>query len=296
VAVAVREAIWQHHRDGWPLLMLPPGSKGDPKPLFAPRGVYDATLDPARVRWLAWFGWPADRVGFNVGGALGHGFVALDIDPAEGSHETLLELHRQGCELPATRLHGTPHGGLHPVYLAPPGTRGGQLGPGVMVRGYGSYIVLPPSVLVENGQEVGRWHVFDDRPAVELPGWILERLDGQATPATDPPFLMVSFEPEPVDNLPSHLATFVNDPPEIGRRSDQVWRFVANVLEYGYSAGQALTLAATYPPAVDKYGPRVDSEVRRITAKLTPLHQHPGRPCDVAGCPNTPGWMGGGGR
>jgi Bifunctional DNA primase/polymerase, N-terminal len=293
----MRDLIWQYNREGWPLLMLPPGSKGGPKPLFAPRGVYDATTDPAQVRWLAWFGWPADRVGFNVGGALGHGFVAVDVDPAEGGNDTLATLESQGLGLPATRLHGTPHGGLHPVYLAPRGTRGGQLGDGVMVRGYGSYIVLPPSVLVEDGQEVGRWYVWDDRPWVELPAWVLERLDGPASPATGAPILGVSFniEPEPVDlnELPRHLARFADDAPIVGRRSHQVWRFVANVLEYGYTPGQAVTLASGYAPALSKYDGHLDREVRRVVAKLAPLHQHPGKPCDVAGCPNRPSWMGG---
>jgi hypothetical protein len=71
---------------------------------------------------------------------------------------------------------------------------------------------------------------------------------------------------------------------------------VNNVLEMGYTAGQALTLGLMYWPGIAKFGPGLEVDLRRIVAKRAPRHQHPGLPCDVAGCPNPPSWMGGGRR
>jgi hypothetical protein len=168
--------------------------------------------------------WPGCAPGgHNLGGVLGHGRVALDVDPAEGGNQTLSELERQGLVLPATRLHGTPHGGLHPVYLAPPGTRSRKLGPGVMLRGVGWYVVLPPSRLADGR----RWSVFDDRPEVPAPDWLLEpsELTRHSPPdplehADDLAFCtcVACLPPEPVDlgSLQANLAAFLEDEPREG--------------------------------------------------------------------------------
>jgi len=124
--------------------------------------------------------------------------------------------------------------------------------------------------------------------------WVPEWLSRHTPPDFDGSDVALVPEPVDLDALPSHLARFLGDAPELGRRSDQVWRFVANVLEWGYTAGQALTLATEYKPAIDKYAGRLDVQVGRILAKVAPLHQHPGAPCDVARCPHAPSWMGGG--
>jgi hypothetical protein len=252
--------------------------------------------DPDYIRRARSLIWPGCApAGHNLAGVCGCGFVAFDVDPAEGSEETIAKLAADGLKLPRTRTHRTPSGGRHLIYRAPEGTRGGKLGDGLMLRGWGpnggSHVVLPPSVVDGN-----TYVVVDHRPPVELPGWVPEYLTHRTPRIVSPPEngQISHFQPEPVDldALPSHLATFVGDAPEFGRRSDQVLRFVCNALEWGYSAGQALTLAREYKPAIDKYGGRLDVEVGRILAKVAWRHQHPGLPCDRAGCPNTPGWMG----
>jgi hypothetical protein len=280
--VRVRDLVVSHFRDGWPLLL---GQHNAKRP-WGGLDVWDATRDRAQIgRWGIW--WPEGWTLGNVMGRTGDGLVAFDVDPAEGGDETIAKLAAQGLALPPTRTHGTPSGGRHLICTAPEGTRGGKLGPGLTLRGFGSLVVLPGSVV--DGKP---YVVLDDRPPVELPGWVPEYL-ARHTPAG---YLVDgTLAPEPIDVevLPRHLYRFRLDAPELGRRSGQVYRFVANVLEYGYSAGQALTLGRDYAPAIAKYGPRLDIEVGRIVAKLAPLHQHPGRPCDVAGCPFTPAWMGG---
>jgi hypothetical protein len=288
--------------DGWPVIQVDRHSKRVSSNGWS--STANPITDPDYIRRRRSMIWPGCAPhGHNLAGVLGRAGVdgrcriGLDVDPAEGGFETLERLVAQGVVPARTRRHRTPHGGEHPILWAPEGTRGGKLGDGVMVRGWGprggSYIVLPPSVLADGGQ----YEVADDHPEVESPAALLERLAGPPSSATDPPFLGVSFEleaePVDLDGLPSHLATFLGDAPELGRRSDHVLRFTCNVLEYGYSAGQALHLAREYKPAIDKYGGRLDVEVRRILAKVAPRHQHPGAPCDRAGCPNRPSWMGG---
>ena len=154
---------------GWPVLPLAPLSKAPPAGSL---GVYAATVDPAEITAL----WTAEPQA-NVGGALGDGRIALDLDPyTPGYAATLAELP----ELPPTRTHTTPRGGKHLVYLAPPGTRGAKLGDGVTVRGVGSYIALPPSRV--RLLDRGPYAVADDRPAVPAPAWLLDRLRAIHTP------------------------------------------------------------------------------------------------------------------
>jgi hypothetical protein len=269
----LREGARQAAADGWPVVELVPGSKAT-RP--GGRGVYDTLTDPAEVERV----WTA-RPDANIGGALGYGFIALDVDPAEGSAETLAKLAADGRELPRTRTHRSAHGGEHPVYRAPTGTRGGQLGDGVMVRGYGSYIVLPPSVLADGG----RYEVADDHPPVEAPAWLLERLAIHAGPDVDLP-------PEvPVTRLPRHLARLLGDGPTEDR-SGQLYQLLAVALEMGLDDGEAVYLARRFPPAADKYVNRLDAEIARALGKLRAQHHHPGQPCDRAGCSGAPRWMG----
>jgi hypothetical protein len=111
--------------------------------------------------------------------------------------------------------------------------------------------------------------------------------------------LVPELVPEPTSTIPTAIERFLDDEPDPHhgdeKRSGQVWRFVNNCLEHGMSPGEALwATAGWYRPAIDKYGPDVEIEIRRILAKVAWRHQHPGQACDVAGCPHTPSWMGGG--
>ena len=260
-----------HVANGWSILQLAPGTK---RPPGGSLGVYAATTDPAEVERV----WSATPDA-NVGGATGDGFIALDVDPDEGAAETLAELP----PLPRTRTHRTPRG-EHLIFQAPPGTRGAKLGDGVTVRGVGSYVVLRGSVLADGG----RYQVLDDHPAVEAPDWLLERLaihtpDGGDLPAEVLVDVLV---------LPRHLQEIMAEVPGVDR-SGQVWNLVAAGLEWGLADGEILYLARRFTPAVEKYLDRLDLELARVLAKERPRHQHAGQPCDRAGCPNAPDWMGG---
>lgn len=104
-----------------------------------------------------------------------------------------------------------------------------------------------------------------------------------------PPAAVVR-SPDPLSPLPKHLERMLAEPggPD---RSGQTHALVAAAVEYGFDDGQVLTLLGSHAPTAEKYGKRLDAEVERVLSKVRPDHQHPGRPCDKAGCANRPRWM-----
>jgi hypothetical protein len=90
--------------------------------------------------------------------------------------------------------------------------------------------------------------------------------------------------------LPRHLADRLGEAPGPDR-SAQTAGLVAAAVEWGYDDPTVIALALAHHPTQDKYGRRADREAARLIGKHRPDHQHVGRPCDRAGCPNTPRWM-----
>ena len=94
------------------------------------------------------------------------------------------------------------------------------------------------------------------------------------------------------EHLPAHLARKLQETP--GDRSRQLAGLVAAAVEWGLDDHQVLTLALHHRPTEQRRqakGTDVASDVARLLGKHRPAHPHLGRPCDVAGCPNTPPWM-----
>ena len=295
--------------DGWPVVQVDRHSKRVSSNGWS--NTAKPITDPERIRRLGPLVWPGCApAGHNLAVVLGHGGVGFDVDPAEGSEATLAKYAAEGRVLPPTRTHGTPSGGRHLLYLAPPGTRGGKLGNGLMLRGAGSYLLVPPSVI--DGRT---YTVLDDRPPVELPGWVLAELAihtrvegpgwsidlaGWHSARVDghhPELLETMAERVALGRLPSHLIDIVDE--QLRDRSGGLWHLVAASLEAGLTDGEAMALAHLHEPSAEKYSKHpghLADEVERCLVKLRPKHQHPGLACDHAGCPNRPRWMGGGGR
>ncbi len=131
-------ALW-YARHGWAVFPLRPHTK-EP---FAQLGVYNATNDPEHVAgW--WQRWPHANIGLHCGGS---GLLALDIDAYKDAYAGVDILKREDEET-ITNLTGG--GGTHLLYRTPDGAkygnRKGDLPPGVDIRGWGGYVVLPPSV------------------------------------------------------------------------------------------------------------------------------------------------------
>lgn len=133
-----RSALW-YARHGWQVFPLRPRTK---EPFFGV-GCYDATTDTNQIiDW--WARWPQANVGLHCGGS---GLLAIDLDTYKDSFGGDGFLTRDDQET-VTSLTGS--GGTHLIYAMPAGRKftnaTGNMPTGIDVRGYGGYIVLPPSI------------------------------------------------------------------------------------------------------------------------------------------------------
>ncbi len=175
------EKALQYAARGWKVFLV---SKSK-KPFAGSHGFKDATADPAEIRAMF------ER---HPGGqlALATGFIVIfDADGAEGL-AAFLALGKG----PRTLVARTPRGGLHFYYLAPNGLhirskaspRAVKGGPGIDIRAYGGFALLPPSAgytwalehpiadlpphLIEYAQSVGAKR--EPRPQIEVPAYLAE--------------------------------------------------------------------------------------------------------------------------
>lgn len=133
-----RAALWYARRFNWQIFPLRPGTK-EP---FGGLGVYNATADIDQIReW--WQRWPRANIGLHCGGS---GILALDADEYKNSYAG--SGLAAGDQETVTSLTGS--GGTHLLYAMPDGVRlgnaTGKLPAGIDIRGWGGYIVLPPSL------------------------------------------------------------------------------------------------------------------------------------------------------
>lgn len=164
----LKAALW-YARRGWQIFPLRPRTK-EP---FGGIGVYAATTDADQIRaW--WQRWPQANIGLHCGGS---GILGLDADVYKESYEgTPLTQAEQET---VTGLSGK--GGAHLYYVMPEGMRFGNatggLPPGIDIRGYGGYFVLPPSVH-PNGNRY-RWELGygpHEIPMLPVPSSLFEIL------------------------------------------------------------------------------------------------------------------------
>ncbi len=150
------QAALNYAARGWPLLPLhgirdgacdcgaaecsSPGKH--PIGRAVPRGLHDATIDPAVIRaW--WQRWPNANVGVCTGEE--SGFIVLDVDSAEA----LDLLKSSGRNIPDDALwqltgRGCQYLFAHPGFRVPNSTS--KVAAEVDVKGDGGYIVAPPSM------------------------------------------------------------------------------------------------------------------------------------------------------
>jgi hypothetical protein len=176
-------------RHGWPVFPLRAGEK-------RPRvSEWETVATTSRDRiWWWWRRHPDDNVAIATGPA---GLVVVDLDVA-GLDEPRPAEHpdaRGGLDVFAAlaEAHGyvpgstwtveTPSGGRHLYFRARPGAgpwrnTAGRLGWHVDTRAQGGYVVAAGSVI--DGR---RYTVIHDRPPIELPAWIAERITPPPAPA-----------------------------------------------------------------------------------------------------------------
>jgi hypothetical protein len=145
-------------------------------------GLYDATDDIFQIDI-----WWRDYPNANIGTPAGVAWFALDIDPRAGGDGTLFDLERRHTSLPHTLMSHTGGGGNHQLWQLPPGgiTNKASLGPGIDVQGFGSYIILPPSLHPDTGRPY-LWDVVDgpeDLMPQPAPDWLLALVMQPAAPS-----------------------------------------------------------------------------------------------------------------
>jgi len=139
---------------------------------LVPHGVKDATTNRTRV--LAWW---TRYPQANIGLATGHRFDVLDVDGPQGAHtiRALAATHGLQSSGPLVRTGG---GGWH-FYLAPTGL-GNNRPAGlehVDWRGWGGYVVAPPSRHASGHPYQWATGRDLDTPPGQVPAVLLERLE-----------------------------------------------------------------------------------------------------------------------
>ncbi|HKN45306.1 MAG TPA: phage/plasmid primase, P4 family [Propionibacteriaceae bacterium] len=167
---ALRQGALDAVADGWRVTPVAPNSK-DPAAHYHWKA--SATDDPNRVREI-WTDVP-----YNVAGVTGR-YLVLDVDVA-GDKQGAESLERLVAEygMPSTRVHRSPSGGTHYIFLCPEDWNLGPRAPlnkeypNIDIRAGVSYILLPPSVT-----PVGRYSVEVDIAPAPAPDWIKTLWDG----------------------------------------------------------------------------------------------------------------------
>jgi hypothetical protein len=165
-----RSALW-YARLGWHIFPLRPRTK-EP---FGKLGLYNATCDTDQViDW--WQRWPEANIGLNCGAS---GILGLDLDAYKDAYQGASLLTADEHE---TVINLTGSGGSHLLYAMPEGVKytnaTGNLPAGIDVRGYGGYLVLPPSIH-PNGTPY-RWEIGygpHEVPLLPLPHSLRSILD-----------------------------------------------------------------------------------------------------------------------
>jgi hypothetical protein len=117
---------------------------------------------------------------FGDDGAL----LVVDVDqkPDRDGRQSLLALKAEGFELPTTRTHRSPSGGVHMVYKVAAPVKGSvdKIGPGLDIRSKGNLIVAYHDGSTD--------YVLNNGPVADAPTWLIE-LCGKASdkPKSDKP-------------------------------------------------------------------------------------------------------------
>jgi len=119
-------------------------------------GLNDATTDPGRVRqW--WQRHPDANLGLTTGGDAGIWVLDVDVhDPSKNGLVSMAGLEDEHGELPDTLTIRTGSGGLHLYWAMPQGRdirNRTAVAPGIDVRGTGGYVVAPPSIHPDTGEQ-----------------------------------------------------------------------------------------------------------------------------------------------
>jgi hypothetical protein len=174
-ASSMRDAALGLATEGFYVFPLPPRQKRATMPEWQKL----ATNDLAQVEAFFPNLTPGELLGStesNIGIVAGRGLLVVDIDPRHGGDTSLINLQKEGGELPPTRSVRTPSGGQHLYFKVSTDRRvpnsTSKLGAGLDVKGDAGYVAAPPSVT-----DVGayRWE-NPGAPIADAPAWLVERV------------------------------------------------------------------------------------------------------------------------
>ena len=135
------------------------------------RGVLDATTDIDQIaQW-----WGGRYAGCNIGARVPESMIVIDIDPRHGGDRSIEELEQRHGQLPETltTISGRGDGGRHLFFRRPSGKlTSKRLGPGIDLKTYAGYVVMPPSIHPDTGKPYVRIDGADRAP----PAWLIELL------------------------------------------------------------------------------------------------------------------------
>jgi len=248
---------------GWPVFPCRPDDPSCPDPgrcdckaPLTPHGFKDATTAPGPIRaW--WSQWPAANVAIATGEP---GPDVLDVDvKADGSgFAALSRLRRAGLVTGAAVLVRTRSGGEH-IYFAGTG-QGCHALPRhhLDFKSAGGYVLAPPSKV--HGRP---YEVLDERDATGRLSWTAVRRVLDPTPRRPQAHRAVRWDGgELPPGVQRALAAGAAD------RSAALHRLVGACVRAGLDEDTIHQLAASYQPALEKYGARLGAEVERSLRRI----------------------------
>jgi hypothetical protein len=246
---------------GWPVFPTRPNREDCPEPGKCPckapvtrNGFKDATTDPDRIR--AWWSATPDLNVAIATGTPGPDVLDVDVKATGSGFAALNRLNRAGLLTGAAALVRTRSGGMH-VYYAGTG-QGCHALPRHQLdfKSAGGYVLAPPSHV--HGKP---YELLDHRATAATLDWqaVARLLDPprRRTPRAGAP---------PSGELPpavrQALAADATD------RSRALHRLVGACVRSGLDEDATHQLAASYQPALEKYGARLASEVDRSLRRI----------------------------
>lgn len=163
---------------------------------------------------------------------------------------------------------------------------GGVFRPGITLRGCGSILVGPGSLHPSGGI----YTLIDDIEIQEAPDWVIATLELIRTNKEKESTILLGKSIEPHTLLKDkRLQDKLEADSVEGTRSEKTYELLAYACERGGTNEELAWLISNFKPAIDKGN--VQKDLARILNKLRTLHDHTGKPCDQAKCPNKPTWM-----
>lgn len=264
---------------GWPVFPCRPGAKVPVIPAVHTRGspareachgecgrhghgFHDATTNPAVIRaW--WATWPDANVAVATG-APGPDVLDVDRRPDGNGFAAVNRLKRAGLLAGAVCLRRTRSGGLHIDFAGTAQPCGSLPRHFLDLKARGGYVLLPPSfVEADANGPAGRYEMLDHRAGTATLDWaaVVALLEPPRRHRTAKP-----AQPVRAGELPPSVIRALEAPaPD---RSRALHRLVGACVRAGLDPAAVHELAAEYPPALAKYGPRLADEVDRCLARI----------------------------